>query len=69
MMNLITLFLKYLFFFSGHFYCLNSLTFILLRVLPGGPFDKDKRLPPQIKANIEKKYNFDKPLTINILNI
>ncbi len=32
-----------------------SLTFILLRVLPGGPFDKDKKLPPQIKANIEKK--------------
>ena len=39
-----------------------SLTFILLRVLPGGPFDKDKKLPPQIKANIEKKYNFDKPV-------
>ena len=39
-----------------------SLTFFLLRNLPGGPFDTDKKLPPQIKLNIEKKYNLDKPL-------
>jgi len=34
----------------------------LLRSLPGGPFDTDKKLPPQIQINIEKKYNLDKPL-------
>jgi len=39
-----------------------SITFFLLRSLPGGPFDTDKKLPPQIKINIEKKYNLDKPL-------
>lgn len=39
-----------------------TLTFMLLRVIPGGPFDQDKALPPEIKANIEKKYNLDKPL-------
>lgn len=39
-----------------------SLTFVLLRLVPGGPFDQDKALPPEIKANIEKKYNLDKPL-------
>lgn len=39
-----------------------TLTFLLLRVIPGGPFDQDKALPPEIKANIEKKYNLDKPL-------
>ncbi len=39
-----------------------SLTFVLLRVVPGGPFDQDKALPPDIKANIERKYDLDKPL-------
>lgn len=39
-----------------------SLTFILLRIVPGGPFDQDKALPPDIKANIEKKYNLDQDL-------
>ena len=33
-----------------------SSTFLLLRVLPGGPFDTEKRLPPRVKENIEKKY-------------
>lgn len=39
-----------------------SFTFFLLRVLPGGPFDTEKKLPPQIQQNIEKKYNLDKPI-------
>ncbi len=39
-----------------------TLTFLLLRFLPGGPFDAEKQLPPEIKANIEAKYGLDKPL-------
>ncbi len=39
-----------------------SLTFFLLRVIPGGPFDSEKALPPEIKANIEAKYNLNAPL-------
>ncbi len=39
-----------------------TLTFFLLRTLPGGPFDEEKKLPPQIKQNIEAKYNLDKPI-------
>lgn len=39
-----------------------SVTFLLLRVLPGGPFDQDKALPQAVKENIEKKYHLDKPL-------
>ena len=60
-MKLNFLFLKIASFLSVIFIVL-TLTFLLLRLLPGGPFDKDKRLPPQIKENIEKKYNLDKPL-------
>lgn len=45
-----------------------TLTFALLRVVPGGPFDQDKALPPDIKANIEKKYNLDKPILVQYKN-
>ena len=37
-------------------------TFLLLRVLPGGPFDSEKALLPEIKAAIERKYKLDAPL-------
>lgn len=40
----------------------STLTFFLLRVLPGGPFDIEKKLPPQIRKNIEEKYRLDQPL-------
>lgn len=39
-------------------------TFVLMRAIPGGPFDfaGDKSLPPQVVANIEAKYHLDWPL-------
>ena len=39
-------------------------TFVLVRQIPGGPFDRvgDKSLPPQVVANIEAKYHLDWPL-------
>ena len=45
-----------------------SLTFFLLRVLPGGPFDAEKALPDHIKANIEAKYNLNAPVYEQYLN-
>jgi oligopeptide transport system permease protein len=39
-----------------------TVTFFLMRLMPGGPFDGDK-LTPQIKANMEAKYGIDKPLS------
>jgi oligopeptide transport system permease protein len=39
-----------------------TITFLLIRVVPGGPFDEEKNLPPQIVANIKAKYHLDKPL-------
>jgi oligopeptide transport system permease protein len=37
-----------------------TLTFILVRIVPGGPFDADKNLPPAIVANLNAKYQLDK---------
>jgi oligopeptide transport system permease protein len=39
-----------------------TITFFLLRTLPGGPFDTEKKLPPQIKKNIEAKYHLGEPV-------
>ena len=41
-----------------------SLTFVLLRFLPGGPFDQERALPPAIKANMEAQYHLDKPVLV-----
>lgn len=38
-----------------------TLTFVMLRVIPGGPFDRERRLPPEIMANINAKYHLDEP--------
>ncbi|WP_346920136.1 ABC transporter permease [Clostridium sp. UBA7339] len=37
-------------------------TFFLMRLMPGGPFDGEKPLPPEIKASLEAKYGLDKSL-------
>jgi len=39
-----------------------TVTFGLLRFLPGGPFDTDKALPPEVKRNVEARYQLDAPL-------
>ena len=39
-----------------------TLTFLLLRVAPGGPFDSERKLPPEIIANLEAKYHLDEPV-------
>jgi oligopeptide transport system permease protein len=39
-----------------------TLTFFLMRLVPGGPFDADKNLPPAIVANLNAKYQLDKPV-------
>ena len=39
-----------------------TITFTLMHLVPGGPFDREKPLPPEIKANVEAKYHLDKPL-------
>ena len=37
-------------------------TFSLVHAVPGGPFDREKALPAEIIANLEKHYGLDQPL-------
>ncbi len=44
-----------------------TVTFALLRFLPGGPFDREKTLPPEILRNIEARYHLDEPVHLQYL--
>jgi oligopeptide transport system permease protein len=39
-----------------------TITFFLMHLVPGGPFDREKDLPEATKALLERKYNLDEPL-------
>lgn len=39
-----------------------TVTFFLIRLMPGGPFDGEK-MTPEIKANLNEKYGLDQPLS------
>lgn len=39
-----------------------ALSFFVIRLAPGGPFDEEQTLPPEVKANLEAAYGLDKPL-------
>lgn len=39
-----------------------SLSFFLMRLAPGGPFDQERALPEQVRVNIEARYHLDQPL-------
>ncbi|MBV9997132.1 MAG: ABC transporter permease subunit [Caulobacteraceae bacterium] len=38
--------------------------FFMMRAAPGSPFDLDRKLPPEIKKNVEAKFGFNKPLLV-----
>ena len=39
-----------------------TLSFFITRLAPGGPFASEKKVPPEILANLEKQYHMDEPL-------
>lgn len=43
-------------------FILIAVTFFMMRMAPGGPFDVEKRLPPEIEANLRVAYHLDEPL-------
>ena len=39
-----------------------TLAFFMMRLAPGGPFDQERALPPDIERNMLAAYNLDQPL-------
>lgn len=44
-----------------------TLSFFLMRSVPGGPFSSERALDPDVKKNFEARYNLDKPLVVQYL--
>jgi oligopeptide transport system permease protein len=44
------------------------LSFVLMYAAPGGPFNSERPLPPEVLANIEAKYGLDQPFWKQIVN-
>ena len=44
------------------------LSFVLMYSAPGGPFNSERPLPPEVLANIEAKYGLDQPFWKQIVN-
>jgi len=45
-----------------------TVAFFMMRAAPGSPFDNDRRLPPEIKANVEKKFGMNRPLGVQCVD-
>lgn len=41
-----------------------TLAFFLMHSVPGGPFDSERVLPPEVEANLKAAYGLDKPLIV-----
>lgn len=42
-------------------FCVVSITFFLIRLAPGGPFDRERKIPPAIEKQLLLKYKLDGP--------
>lgn len=52
----------------GTFWVIVTVVFFLMRLAPGGPFDGERNLPPEVEANLLAAYKLDQPLTSQYLN-
>ena len=44
------------------------LSFALMFAAPGGPFNAERPLPPDVLANIEARYGLDQPYLVQMFN-
>jgi oligopeptide transport system permease protein len=45
-----------------------TLSFLIVRLAPGGPFDQEQALSAPVRANLERLYGLDRPLPVQYLN-
>jgi oligopeptide transport system permease protein len=46
------------------FLLIVAAAFFLMRAAPGGPFDEERALPPEIEANLQAAYGLDQPVMV-----
>jgi oligopeptide transport system permease protein len=45
-----------------------TVSFCVVRLAPGGPFDQEQALAPAVRANLERLYGLDQPLTVQYVH-
>lgn len=45
-----------------------TVAFFMMRAAPGGPFDTDRKLSPEIEQNIKARYGMNKPLAVQYID-
>jgi oligopeptide transport system permease protein len=46
----------------------SLITFTLMHVAPGGPWDRERKLPPEVQANLNAKYHLDESLPMQYVH-
>jgi oligopeptide transport system permease protein len=49
------------------FLLIVTAAFFLMRAAPGGPFDAEQTVPPEIAANLQAAYGLDQPVTVQFV--
>jgi oligopeptide transport system permease protein len=49
-------------------FCVVSITFFLIHLMPGGPFDRERKLPENIEKELLAKYKLNGPIFEQYLN-
>jgi oligopeptide transport system permease protein len=45
-------------------FAIVTIAFFMIRLAPGGPFDTERAVPPEIAANLNRVYHLDQPLPL-----
>jgi oligopeptide transport system permease protein len=45
-------------------FAIVTAAFFLMRLAPGGPFDEEQTVPPEIRANLQAAYGLDQPVAV-----
>ena len=45
-----------------------TVSFFVVRLAPGGPFDQEQTLPPQVRANLDRAYGLNRPIALQYWN-
>ena len=44
------------------------ISYVIMYAAPGGPFDTERAMPAEVKANLQAKFGLDKPLVVQMWN-
>ena len=60
--------IRRLFWMALVLFAVAFITFSLMHLVPGGPWDKEKSLSPQVVENLNRKYGLDQPFIVQFGN-